>query len=191
MAFSESVKRQVKEKAAFRCCRCQQIGVDVHHIIPQKGGGVDDISNAAPLCQNCHDQFGDNSAKRKEITHMRDWWYERCAQTFPTGTANVYDQINTRIETIQKGQVDLRYEIGDLKTMLKKISDEAIESITPGTAGIIASGIVNTSTAAASSNRLGPRVYANFQCSKCNTTIGLLVGSDNCPECGAQIMPRP
>src|SRR5262245_33993057 len=76
MPFSESLKVQVKKMAAFRCCRCHDIGVDIHHIIPQAHGGTDDIDNAAPLCQNCHDRFGANPEKRKEIRQMRDWWYE-------------------------------------------------------------------------------------------------------------------
>ena len=76
MPFSEPIKLQIKRRAAFRCCRCHEIGVDVHHIIPQSEGGADTIENAAPLCQNCHDRFGDNPQKRKELTQMRDWWYE-------------------------------------------------------------------------------------------------------------------
>ena len=63
MPFSEKVKLEVKRKAAFRCCRCQAIGIDVHHIIPESEGGSDDIDNATPLCQNQHDQFGDNPKK--------------------------------------------------------------------------------------------------------------------------------
>jgi hypothetical protein len=76
MAFSENVKLEVKKKSAFQCCRCHEIGIDVHHILPQADKGPDTVDNAAPLCQNCHDRFGANSEKRKEIRQMRDWWYE-------------------------------------------------------------------------------------------------------------------
>lgn len=82
--FPEAVRRAVKEKASFRCCRCQNIGVEVHHIISQKDGGANDLDNAAPLCAKCHDDFGDNPAKRKEIKHMRDWWYEKCEEIYKT-----------------------------------------------------------------------------------------------------------
>jgi hypothetical protein len=75
MPFSEADKVEVKRKAGFRCCMCQQMGVEVHHILPEKHGGTDHIGNAAPLCPNCHNYFGDNPIKRKEITQMRDWWY--------------------------------------------------------------------------------------------------------------------
>ena len=49
MAFTEKLKIEVRKKAAFRCCRCHEIGVDIHHIIPQTEGGPDAIGNAAPL----------------------------------------------------------------------------------------------------------------------------------------------
>ena len=45
MSFSEKVKKEVNEKAAFQCCRCRVIGVQIHHIIPTKDGGSDDIDN--------------------------------------------------------------------------------------------------------------------------------------------------
>lgn len=77
MAFSEKLKLEVRRMTAFRCCRCQSIGVEVHHIIPQADGGPGTIANAAPLCAKCHADFGANPAKRKEIIEMRDWWYEK------------------------------------------------------------------------------------------------------------------
>jgi phage repressor protein C with HTH and peptisase S24 domain len=86
MPFSEQTKQIVKRKSAFRCCRCQEIGIDVHHVIPQALGGSDEIDNAAPLCQNCHDRFGDNPQKRKELLQMRDWWYSSVEQRFGKST---------------------------------------------------------------------------------------------------------
>ena len=53
MAFNEDTKREVRQKAAYQCCRCRSFGVEVHHILPQKDGGPDTIDNAAPLCPNC------------------------------------------------------------------------------------------------------------------------------------------
>ncbi|MFH0889036.1 MAG: HNH endonuclease signature motif containing protein [Planctomycetota bacterium] len=74
--FPDKIKQEVKRKSAFRCCRCHEIGIDVHHIIPESQEGSNDIDNAAPLCQNCHDRYGNNPSKRTEIKQMRDWWYE-------------------------------------------------------------------------------------------------------------------
>jgi len=80
--FPESIKKLVKAKAHFQCCRCRNIGVEVHHIIPQKDGGPNNFDNAAPLCKNCHTDFGDNPMKRKEIKEMRDWWYKKCDEMY-------------------------------------------------------------------------------------------------------------
>ena len=76
MRFSEKVKIEAKKQAGFRCVICQEPFVEVHHIIPQKEGGEDTINNAAPLCSRCHDLYGDNPSKRKQIRQMRDHWYE-------------------------------------------------------------------------------------------------------------------
>lgn len=182
MPFSENIKLEVKRKAAFRCCRCQSIGIDVHHIIPEKDGGPSNVSNAAPLCQNCHDQFGDNPQKRKEIIQMRDWWCETCSRMFPgKGSVDleVLGQIDAKLENIKEGQ----QEIGELKEMLTVLSNRYIGSLTAGTATEVASGIVN----ATSAPQFGENVHANFQCKNCGTVIGLLVGTNKCPTCGANI----
>ena len=79
MPFSEKVKLEVKKRANFTCCWCEdrQRKVDVHHIVPQAEGGPDTIDNAAPLCGSCHDAYGNNPDLRKEIRSRRDHLYER------------------------------------------------------------------------------------------------------------------
>ncbi|GAJ04562.1 unnamed protein product, partial [marine sediment metagenome] len=103
MTFSEKIKLEVREKAAFSCCRCHLTGVDVHHIIPEKEGGANDFENAAPLCQNCHDQFGDNPSKHKEIRQMRDWWYKIIEERYSKSDLKQLYEINLRLEHIQDG----------------------------------------------------------------------------------------
>jgi HNH endonuclease len=78
MPFTEAIKREAKRKAHFSCVVCHNPFVEVHHIIPQADGGSDDSDNAAPLCAACHDLFGANPEKRKQIREMRDLWYELC-----------------------------------------------------------------------------------------------------------------
>lgn len=51
--------------------------MEVHHILPESEGGLDTINNAAPLCSSCHDLFGGNPEKRKQIRQMRDHWWEQ------------------------------------------------------------------------------------------------------------------
>lgn len=155
MPFGSRVKKEVKERAAFRCCRCQTIGIQVHHIIPQEHDGPDTIENAAPLCATCHDTFGANPVKRKEIAEMRDWWYKVVETRFSGQDPSVemLEKINTTVEDIRAKQAD----VTELKGMLKSVADEMINSITAATAPIAASNIVNASSEA-SSGMLGPEV---------------------------------
>lgn len=84
MPFPESLKKKIRARANFRCCVCHRLGVDIHHIVPQAGGGDDTADNAAPLCPNCHREYGANPEKRKTIREMRDHWYEHCSQSSST-----------------------------------------------------------------------------------------------------------
>lgn len=80
MPFSERVRLEAKQRAGFRCCICNKMFVEVHHIIPESEGGGNTIENAAPLCAACHDLFGGNPEKRKQIRQMRDYWWELIAE---------------------------------------------------------------------------------------------------------------
>lgn len=84
MPFSESDKLQVKRRANFTCCWCQdrRNKVEVHHIIPESEGGPDAEDNAAPLCGSCHDLVGMNPDLRKEIRLRLDHWAEICSRRF-------------------------------------------------------------------------------------------------------------
>ena len=183
--FSESVKLEVKRKAAFRCCRCQNIGIQVHHIIPEEYGGPDDISNAAPLCPNCHIAFGDNPIKRKEIKQMRDWWYEQVEKMYPAKGEHV--TILESLRKIDTAVVQLSTDLHsrdqtitlELKSALKEYVDQAIDNlpITPVSAISMVSGIVNSTT--------NPTV----QCKACGSTFPAFV-LDSCPNCGTKIQSR-
>jgi HNH endonuclease len=100
--FPEPIRNEVRRRSAFRCCRCQKISVEVHHIIPSAEGGPDTLENAAPLCPSCHSDFGANPVKRKEIREMRDWWY-RCIddglQSLPAEWLERYDALAERVES--------------------------------------------------------------------------------------------
>lgn len=142
MAFIQKIIDQVKRASAFRCCRCQSIGIEVHHIIPQKDKGPDTFENAAPLCPNCHTWFGDNPLKHREITQMRDWWYERVKEIFSPHHMDfhVLNDINSKVEALSINQ---ERGLLDLQETLKKVALDTIEQMTAGTARIIASGIAN------------------------------------------------
>lgn len=119
--FTEKIKIEVKKKSMFQCCRCHQMSVDVHHIVPQHQKGPSTIENAAPLCQNCHAQFGDNPSKRKEIKQMRDNWYEVVEKMYspPNVLAPLVEKLNTNIEELKDDQRSKRADISEIKTTLK------------------------------------------------------------------------
>lgn len=142
MAFSEEIRIQVREKAAFKCCRCQSIGIEAHHIVPQKDGGPDIFENAAPLCPNCHSWFGDNPSKQKEITQMRDWWYNTIRELYTPTDLILLKDINAKVESLTINQ---EKSLIDLKQILLVAATGAIEQMTVGTARITASGIANAS----------------------------------------------
>jgi HNH endonuclease len=122
MPFSPALKDQVKRMAAFRCCRCQEIGIDIHHILPQAKGGSDDIDNAAPLCQNCHDRFGANPEKRKEIRQMREFWYDVVKEKYH-GDQSAFEKLN---ETLLKIQASLQESN---QAEMDKLRSEVIEEV--------------------------------------------------------------
>lgn len=183
MGFSEELKLEVKQKAAFQCCRCRAISVEIHHIIPESEGGPDVIDNAAPLCPSCHALLGDNPKKRKEIREMRDWWYDVCQRTFsnpgPLSVA-LLAKINYELEQISAGREDY---VPELQTTLSSLTPMNVSSITAGTAVISASGIVNT----VSAFQLHPFYYGRKICSKCGNESITDQNTHCCPICGEPI----
>jgi hypothetical protein len=99
MAFSESIRLKVQRAAHFHCCLCRDLGVEVHHILPQAESGPDDFDNAAPLCPSCHETYGANPSKRKFIREARDLWYEICASRY-AGDQTSLDEIRSRLDSM-------------------------------------------------------------------------------------------
>jgi len=142
--FSEAIKLEVKRKAGFQCCRCRIIGsVEVHHIIPQKDGGTNEIDNAAPLCPTCHANFGDNPQKRKEIRQMRDWWYEQVEKIYPDNRQiGKLEILDAKLDKILESRNQQSVE--NLKPYLREwFEAEVLGTLTAGTALTTASAVVN------------------------------------------------
>lgn len=184
MAFTEELKLKIKKKAMFQCCRCQAINVEIHHIDPQREQGSDTVENAAPLCPNCHTWFGDNPLKKKEIRQMRDNWYEAVERMY-SGQASVLipliEKVNLSLEEVKRMQSN---DMTEIKSMLKEVSNSAIDNMTLGTANLTASNLVMASGASLSNLNIEdlPKV-----CGECQSlvTVGRFVTA--CPNCGASI----
>jgi hypothetical protein len=53
--FSKEIKERAKADHDFRCANCNSAKkLEVHHIIPESIGGLNQRVNAIPLCHNCH-----------------------------------------------------------------------------------------------------------------------------------------
>jgi hypothetical protein len=184
MAFNPQIIKEVQEKAAFKCCRCQNIGIEIHHIIPQKDSGLDTLENAAPLCPNCHAWFGDNTAKRKEITHMRDWWYRMVERNYPSENVNyaLLSEINKKVEALTTNQ---EKSLISLKETLKDAAIDAIEKMTAGTAVTTASGIANATVYSPSPSPSFPPPEEDLESEDCPHCLsGLTKFGEQCPYCG-------
>ena len=178
MAFSQSTKEKVKRKAAFCCCRCHEINVQVHHIIPESEGGSDEIDNAAPLCANCHTWFGNNAKLRREIRQMRDWWYEQMEKQYPEeGTLNKLEKIHAEVQAVRQGLSG----VDELKQMLKEFAARAIDNITPSTATSAATGVASITIPPL---RISATGTTNWICSTCYAEV--LYDSIICPNCGTR-----
>lgn len=79
MAFPDSLIKRVRTRAHNQCCICEQVGIVIHHIIPQREEGPDIEDNAAPLCPSCHDTYEYNPKKRNLIRERRETWYKICS----------------------------------------------------------------------------------------------------------------
>jgi len=187
LPFSETVKTKACKKAHFRCVICHNPFVEVHHIKLESEGGPNTLDNAAPLCAGCHDDYGNNPSKRKQIRGMRDLWYDICEKRYAKSDIEVYEKLNELYETTKIVKEDQ----GKVQEILEEIKT-TMSGLLTGTEGSIKQAetlddVITTSGYVTSGTKLGENVYANVSCRNCGTRIGLLVGTDKCPNCGKPI----
>lgn len=189
MPFSESTKQEARSKSGYACCICHEssISIEVHHIIPQENSGSDTIDNAAPLCPNCHSDFGGNPEKVKRVKEMRDWWYKKVENMYPANESNLIREMSIDLSNIKE-------KLPDIKNALSEFTKLRIQQMTPENAQMAVSGIVSSTTSILSgynpqvqATKLSDKLYANMKCKKCGTQIGLLIGTNKCPGCSFPI----
>ncbi len=135
MGFSKKIKDEVKRKAYYQCCICRNYRfVDVHHIVPLKEEGTDDIDNAVSLCPNCHRDYGNDPEKRDTIKKMRDIWYERCEKREMNPAMEAFskklDDILTEIKKVKANQAGYRLRFQEMKDLVSKSYSKQAEAIT-------------------------------------------------------------
>lgn len=69
MAFSRSIKKNVKKKQGYRCAECgsENCSLEVHHRLPRYKGGSDHEDNAVALCPDDHDKWDEISLNEPTI----------------------------------------------------------------------------------------------------------------------------
>lgn len=187
LPFTEAVKIEARRKAHFRCVVCHNPFVDVHHIVPESGSGSNTLDNAAPLCAGCHDAYGNNPDKRKQIRYMRDLWYDICEKRYAKSDIEVYEKLNELYETtktVKEDQVKSQEILKEIKATMSELLSGAEDSVKKAETF---DDVISTSGYVTSGTKLAQNVYANVSCHNCGTYIGLLVGTDKCPNCGMPI----
>jgi len=112
MGFPEHLKVEIRKKSHFSCCLCKNIGIEIHHIVPQEEGGSDEDENAAPLCPSCHEIYGANPQKRKFIREARDFWFDICKKRYSSDSDKLDEiknvvQNTVKYEDLEKFKKDL------------------------------------------------------------------------------------
>lgn len=86
MPFSPKIKEDALVKSRRRCCVCQEFAgrnVNVHHIVPEADGGINELDNAIVLCFRCHAEAGHYNLRHPLGTkysptelrrHRDEWW---------------------------------------------------------------------------------------------------------------------
>jgi HNH endonuclease len=123
MAFSEALKLSIKRRSHFMCCLCHSLGVEVHHIVPQSEGGLNNEENAAPLCPSCHETYGANPEKRKFVREARELWYDICTKRY-AGDLNRIDELSAAVsETATKA--DLNRAVDEITVAIQQAATRA------------------------------------------------------------------
>jgi hypothetical protein len=142
------------------------------------------IDNAAPLCQNCHDRFGGNPDKRKEIAQMRDWWYDVVKEKYSDQDSEKLAAINELVLKIQNTQDNQGVELEKLRGELEL----KLDSFKKSEPAISPQNVQQITGFYISATKLSKGVYANFHCGKCGYDIALLVTDEpKCPNCKTPI----
>ena len=195
MPFPEKVKTEARMKAHFKCVVCRATPfVDVHHIIPEGEGGPNTLDNAAPLCAGCHDLYGNNPDKRKQLRQMRDQWYEICEIRYSDSDIRFYmdklekiDQGLCKIDKAMNEKEDSQTQIlQGIQTGLSELMKRAGESIrTAPTFDVVSStsGYVGTALSMAGT------VHVHARCAYCQTQFAMKLDTSPCPVCGKPFSP--
>ncbi|KKM70867.1 hypothetical protein LCGC14_1436430 [marine sediment metagenome] len=188
MEFPEKVKKKAKKASSYKCCFCHDEPVmEVHHINPnlKLEGGLQDFDNAAPLCANCHNKFGNDSKKRKMIREIRDYWYETVEKKYGPQLEEL-QKLSTKVEEIKDGQLQLHTLIFPFVVSLKDAEQKqdvegtksALNTLSAAVSTIASSTIVKSSVSESRCTNCGQPNDDMFS-TYCKGCRDKLVGDEN------------
>ena len=82
MSFPANAAAKLLADCKRHCCVCWRrcgFRIELHHIKPRSEGGSDDISNAIPVCFDCHAEIESTGPRGRRFTpgelkeHKRRW----------------------------------------------------------------------------------------------------------------------
>jgi len=202
MPFPEKTKEEVRYKSRYMCVFCKQLGpLDVHHIIPQREKGSDNIDNAVCLCPTHHRQYGDNPAFYEHLRTERDKWYDYCEKFLP----NAKD-IEDRFESLEKKVFEIQSytkneeNVDAMKKIMINTYNTVIANLTEAkkklekkdlTPSDIAFVSIAASSATATSGTINAAAVSSIDPEvKSSATYSPYSGFAECPICGSLFNPK-
>ena len=118
---------------------------------------------------------------------MRDLWYEICETRYSSADIESFrklDELYEMTKTFRDDQSQFQEILMEIKATLHgtlSSTANAIDNLDNLNDVKKASGYITSGT------MLGENVYTNVKCTNCGTYVGLLVGTNKCPNCGRPI----
>jgi len=126
MGFSPKIKIDSLVASARHCCVCRKfkgIKIEVHHIIQEADGGLNEYENAIPLCLDCHADAGHYNPRhpkgtkfsKEELRKQRDAWYQIVKEHKIQPPADTSPALHFRHLVVKDYQTAQEIYAGDLK----------------------------------------------------------------------------
>lgn len=130
MGFPKKVKEEALRLSARHCCVCHRykgVKMEVHHLVQEADGGENLLSNAIPLCFDCHSDAGHfNNRHPKgskfsitELIKSRDNWYNYVSENSISEKIIISDQIHTSFFVLDNFEILEKTLNGDFSSINK------------------------------------------------------------------------
>jgi len=179
MEFPEKIKMEARKASAFKCCLChEKPSFHVHHINRELTieEGLHDIDNAAPLCVECHETYGNDPTRRNFIKQARDFWFEIVKKKYHgMDWDDEKNLIDSRIKYLEKLFLQAKAE----KQKEDYVALTQTMMALSNTSGEVSGSIVNSPL------KIEFPENSGYKCLDCGTMTSFIFNS-TCPRCGSK-----